>query len=162
MKILIWPNPKLKQVSNPVVGTPNPTFLDEMYSTMKMAGGVGLSAIQVGIPERIIVIDAGEGRKVFINPVITKTIGDRIPMVEGCLSVPGQFETIQRFAEVVVTYHDEEMKQHEIHAKGMLAHALQHEIEHLEGILFTDHLKSADRARLMGTIMKLKKQGKLK
>lgn len=162
LKILIWPNPKLKEVSQQVLQPPNPSFLDEMYAAMKMAGGVGLSAIQVGFPVRVVVIDVGQGRQVFVNPVITQTIGERVPMIEGCLSVPGQFETIHRFPEVVVRYQTETMEAAEVHAKTMLAHCLQHELEHLEGRIFTDHLKPADRARIMGAIMKLKKQGKIR
>lgn len=162
LKILIWPNPKLKEISKPVTDRPDPAFLNDLYHVMKKAGGVGLSAIQVGIPMRIVVLDVGQGPQYYLNPVIEKTIGDRVPMIEGCLSVPGQFETIHRFPEVVVKYQLDTMENAVTHVKGLTAHCLQHELEHLDGKIFTDHLKPADRARIMGAIMKLKKQGKLK
>jgi len=162
LKILIWPHPMLKEVSKQVDDKPDQDFLNELYATMKKAGGIGLSAIQVGIPLRIVIVDVGIGREVYVNPVITEFIGKKVPMNEGCLSVPGQFETIYRYPEVVVKYQLDTMESGLCHATGLRAQCLQHELEHLDGKIFVEHLKPADRSRIMGTILKLKKSGKIK
>jgi peptide deformylase len=160
MKILIWPNPKLKLVSKAIEQVPNESFVKELYDTMKNAGGVGISAIQVGFPERIFLLDVGNGMEVYVNPVLKETSGDLTERLEGCLSTPGQFEKVKRWTKVKVEYQDaKDLTVKTIDATELRAHAIQHELEHLDGKMYTDHLKSADRARILGAMMKLKRTG---
>lgn len=166
MKILIWPDPILKQVSEPVTEPLNPEYVRAMFLTMKDAGGVGLSAIQVGLPKRFFIMhpydhDNGFGT-VVVNPVIKTYLGTHQLMNEGCLSLPGQFEMVKRFTEVEVAYWDMNLtaeKTEVLH--GMEAHIFQHEYEHLDGKLFVDKLPSAKRSLIRGNLQKMKKWGKL-
>lgn len=163
MKILLWPHPKLKEVSMPVVLPPDPAFLAEMFAVMKSAGGVGLSAIQVGVTSCLFVTTAGGSPRVFVNPAwyvpAMMESKDRVPMNEGCLSTPGQYAPVLRYPTVVVRYQDEKLETQDLLATGLLAQCVQHECEHLAGDMFTDHLKPADRSRIMGAMMKLKRSG---
>jgi peptide deformylase len=111
----------------------------DMFDTMYNARGVGLAAPQIGLSERMVVIDIGEGPWVLINPVITAQEGE-LKEVEGCLSVPGRNEYICRAAKVQVKFTDIDGKQHAITAEELLARAMQHEIDHLDGILFIDYI----------------------
>ena len=166
MKILIWPDPTLKLVSQSVMEPLDPTFLREMFLTMKNAGGVGLSAIQVGVPKRFFIMhpyahDNGYGT-VIVNPIIKTYGGEPTLMNEGCLSLPGQFESIRRFSGIEVVYWDENLTAEKTAILGgQEAHIFQHEYEHLDGKLFVDKLPAAKRSLIRGNLQKMKKSGKL-
>ena len=117
------------------------SLIDDMIETMHHYNGVGLAAVQVGILKRVIVINVedGQGEYVFINPVITKTKGEK-ECDEGCLSFPNQFGKVVRPIEIVVEYYDRTGKKSKLKAKDLLAQAISHECDHLEGILFIDKL----------------------
>lgn len=166
MKLYYWPGAMLKRVSETVTEPVDPKFLDEMYTTMKSYGGVGLSAIQVGVPKRIIVIDVGMGRQEFINAEVTDRRGDFVPLLEGCLSIPGFFEIVKRYTAITVKYQDRDLNPKELVINGglqtQLAQCLQHEIEHAQGLLFVEKLPAATRSTIMGNMIKLRKAGKLR
>ena len=117
------------------------TLIDDMIETMYKYNGVGLSAVQVGVLKRVVVIDIedGEGARVFINPKITSTKGEH-EVEEGCLSFPNQFAVLLRPKEVEAEYYDLEGKKQKIKAKDLLAQAICHETDHLDGILFVDNM----------------------
>lgn len=131
--------PILKQTAAPVerVDAKTRTLLDQMAETMKAADGVGLAAPQVGVSIRAVVIDVGEGLLEMVNPEITAREGEAIDS-EGCLSVPGIFGDVVRAESVRVTYTDRRNKRKSLKAKGLLARCIQHEVDHLNGILFID------------------------
>jgi len=165
MKLVFWPADILKRTSLPVLLAPDPQLLGGMYQIMKAYGGAGLSAVQVGILQRIVTIDTGalQAPKFFINPVITAKKGDKAPKREGCLSIPGYFDDILRYPEVTLTYHNEKMElQENVPFTGLVAHVLQHECEHLDGITMMDHLTAAKRSQILGQMMALRRAGKLK
>lgn len=161
MKLIYWPNPILKQVSEPTKVQIQSVF-DDMYAIMKAHNGVGLSAIQVGLPMRFFILDVGAGMEVFVNPKIESTSGELIPMREGCLSLPGWYEDVKRYPQVTVSYDDGEWKRQSSTYDGLRAHAVQHEMEHLDGKMFVDRLTGAKRSQIMGMMQKLLRQGKLK
>ena len=115
-------------------------LLDDMYDTMKKCDGVGLAAPQIGILKRVCVIDVGEGKIEFINPVITKTSGSQIGS-EGCLSVPGVYGDVERPEFVTVKALDRHGKEFEISGEGLLARAFCHEIDHLDGHLYVEKVE---------------------
>ena len=120
-------------------------LIDDMIQTMQQANGVGLAAPQVGIPLRVIVVQMpGEEPIALINPEIVKHAGEQ-EVTEGCLSVPGYYGEIKRSAEVVVKGKDRRGKAVRIKASGLMTEALEHEIDHLNGTLYIDHIESADR-----------------
>ena len=133
----------LKKKAEPVVRIDRKIkqLLDDMSQTMYHADGVGLAAPQIGVSQRIIVIDVGEGLIELINPVITASEGSLISM-EGCLSVPGIYGDVERCTSVTVEGFDRHRKKVRISATDLLAKALQHEIDHLEGILFIELAKT--------------------
>ena len=155
LEILKYPDPRLKQVSQDVTTFDGKLhkLLDDMAVTMYAANGVGLAAIQVGEPIRVFLVDIGEADKgtqkllEFINPKITKGEG-KIVYEEGCLSVPGVTEEVTRRGKIVVKFHDRFGKEQEMEADGLMAVAIQHENDHLDGILFVERL-SPLRRRLM-------------
>lgn len=175
-KILLWPDPKLKIPSTPVT-TVNPKLVEEMFAAMDQAGGVGLSAIQIGFPVRVVVASIGGLRRTFLNPCWVEAEGATMkPVLEGCLSTPGMFETVYRYDKVQVDFDVQETKSfvdetcsdkeckttiilrpETLYLEGLWAQMIQHECEHLEGKMFTDHLKRADRSRIMGEMLKLKR-----
>lgn len=163
-KLVYWPAGILKRVSEPLTEAPSPELIGDMKAVMYAYGGAGLSAVQIGELKRLVVIDSGAlGPSVFVNPVIKEFRGARLPKLEGCLSVPGFFEYIMRSPEVVVTYQDETMQLHEnVVFHGIIAHVLQHELEHLDGKLYLDHLPAARRSAIMGNMQALRRAGKLK
>lgn len=164
MKILIWPNPVLKQVSEAVLEPLNQEYVMAMYDTMKASGGVGLSAIQVGLAKRFFITDIynSSSYRCYVNPIIKTYLGSPVLMKEGCLSLPGQFEMVKRFPEVEVAYWDSQLnKEYTGTLNGEEAHVFQHEYEHLDGILFVDKLPPAKRSTIRGNLQKLKKWGKL-
>jgi peptide deformylase len=160
--IVIWPDPILKKPAAPVARVDDDVrrLLDDMAETMYAADGVGLAAPQVGISKRVVVIDTSprqEGQRLLhlVNPEILKTEGETV-FTEGCLSVPGEAEDVQRAAKVWVRAVGRDGKPFEIEAEGLLAIALQHEIDHLEGTLFVDHLSSLKRELIRKRMKKLK------
>jgi peptide deformylase len=161
LTILHHPDPRLRQKAQPVATFDEAlqTLIDDMFETMYAAPGVGLAATQVGIGLRLAVIDCSEDKTtpqpiVMINPEIVER-AEREVMEEGCLSVPGVGEKVERFNRLRVRAIDREGKPFEIDAQGLLAQAVQHEIDHLDGKLYIDHLSSLKRERLL---KKLRKQ----
>ncbi|HYI40415.1 MAG TPA: peptide deformylase [Allosphingosinicella sp.] len=168
--IIEAPDPLLRQISTPVEAiTPETqTLIDDMFETMYAAPGIGLAAIQIGVPKRILVMDlqdpVAEGGEpvrnpmVFINPEILRSSDTPRPYNEGCLSVPDQYAEVDRPDSVRARWLDRDGKVHEEELEGMLATCLQHEMDHLEGILFIDYLSRLKRDMIL---RKLAKQRKL-
>lgn len=136
----------LKEIAQPVgkIDKKIKKLLDDMLETMEIADGVGLAAPQVGVSLRIILVDIGEGVIELINPVITKFAGCELGN-EGCLSIPGVFGQVERFAEVTVEGFNRFGKKITITGDGLLSRALQHEIDHLDGILFIEKAQTINR-----------------
>ncbi|HIC11059.1 MAG TPA: peptide deformylase [Candidatus Pelagibacter sp.] len=160
--ILTEPNKILRQISNPVdhVGEEEQKLMDDMLETMYAAPGIGLAAIQIGIPKRIIIMDISREKENknplhFINPEIVWKADEDIIYEEGCLSVPNQFAEINRPKECHVKYLDYFGQPQLLKAEGLLATCIQHEIDHLEGILFIDYLSKLKKTMI---IKKLSKQ----
>jgi len=163
-KILTEPNEILRKKSEPVdqVNEDIKKIMDDMLETMYAAPGIGLAAIQIGIPKRVIVIDISskeEPKKpiFFINPEITNKSDNNSTYEEGCLSVPGQFAEIDRPEKCYIKYLDYNGEQQEIKAEGMLATCIQHEMDHLEGILFIDYLSKLKKSMIIKKLSKQKK-----
>ena len=162
-KILVEPNPFLRQVSHNVERVDNEIrkLMDDMLETMYSAPGIGLAAIQVGVPKRVIVIDLSkeEERKplYFVNPKIIVKSKNNSTYEEGCLSVPGQFAEIDRPDQCHISYLDYSGQRKELKAEGLLATCIQHEMDHLEGILFIDHLSKLKRNFIVKKLTKQKK-----
>ena len=164
-KILIEPDPFLRQKSKKVEKVDDDTrsLMDDMLETMYDAPGIGLAAIQIGVPKRVIVIDlARENEKkqplYFVNPeIITKSEID-LTYEEGCLSVPGQFAEIDRPDRCKVKYLNYDGKEQILNAEGLLATCIQHEIDHLEGILFIDYLSKLKKDIIIKKLSKNKKE----
>ncbi len=160
--LIILPDPLLRLVSKPVerVDDELKKFAADMLETMYDAPGIGLAAIQVGQPLRMLVIDlAKEGEtpepQVFINPEILSSSDDRSTYEEGCLSIPDYYAEVERPASVRVKYLDREGAVQEAEADGLLATCLQHEIDHLNGVLFIDHISKLKRDMVMKKFKKL-------
>jgi peptide deformylase len=164
LQILTAPDPRLKEVSAPVdiVGDAVRKLMDDMLETMYAAPGIGLAAIQVGIAKRIIVMDlapegAPPGPRFYVNPERVWAAEETKLSEEGCLSVPDMYEMVERPDQARVTYLDYDGKRQEILADGMLAVCLQHEMDHLEGILFIDHLSRLKRDMILRKLAKAKR-----
>ncbi|WP_019959960.1 peptide deformylase [Woodsholea maritima] len=162
--ILTVPDPRLKLVSDPVDGVDDDlrALMDDMLETMYAADGIGLAAIQVGVAKRVIVMDLSgpEERaepRYFVNPVITPLTEDVRPYQEGCLSIPDVYDEVERPAKVKLTYLDYEGEAREEIAEGMFATCIQHEMDHLEGIVFIDYLSRLKRERAVKKVQKLVK-----
>ncbi len=161
-EILTVPNPVLKQVSKPIEGPvtdAHRALMDDMLETMYAAPGIGLAAIQIGEPVRIIVMDISRDENVkepryFVNPEILWASEELAPYEEGCLSVPEIYDEVERPARVKLRYMDYDGKQIEEDAEGLFAVCIQHEMDHLEGVLFIDHLS---RLKRDSAIRKVKK-----
>ena len=160
--IITEPNKILRQVSKPVamVSESEQKLMDDMLDTMYAADGIGLAAIQIGVPKRIIVMDIswnkGEKKPMyFVNPVIKNKNQNFSKYEEGCLSVPNQFAEIERPKTCEVEYLDYDGEKKIIKAEGLLATCIQHEMDHLQGILFIDYLSKLKRSMI---IKKLSKQ----
>jgi peptide deformylase len=171
LKILVAPDPLLKRKAHPVkeVNAEIRTLLDDMLETMYAAPGIGLAATQVGVDKRVVVIDIAnpeEGEKPnpikLVNPEIIWTSDDEACLQEGCLSVPDFYEDVIRPARCKVKALDENGKEFEIEGDGLLSACLQHEIDHLDGELFVDHLSRTKRSMILKKLAKLKKQGRIK
>jgi peptide deformylase len=170
--IIEVPDPLLRQKSMPVNAVDDDlrALIADMFETMYAAPGIGLAAIQVGIPKRVLVIDLQEppeegaepvrDPRVFINPEILDTSDQEVPYTEGCLSVPDQYAEVERPDRVRARWLDEEGNSHEEDIEGLLATCLQHEMDHLEGILFIDHLSRLKRDMILKKIAKLRKEEK--
>ena len=163
-KVLTEPNEILRQKSLPVekVNKNIQELMDDMLETMYAAPGIGLAAIQVGIPKRVIVLDISpkDGPKnpmCFVNPEIIDKSINSATYEEGCLSVPGQFAKIDRPDKCHVKYLDYHGQAKEVQAEGMLATCIQHEIDHLEGILFIDYLSKLKKTMIIKKLSKQKK-----
>jgi len=164
LPILTAPDPILKKKAEPVdeVTDEIRTLLDDMVDTMYDAPGIGLAAPQVGVLKRVIVIDVtDEGEEPFaykmVNPEVIWESEELSLYEEGCLSVPQSFSEVERPSEVKVKYLDEHGIPHEIEADGLLATCVQHEIDHLEGTLFIDHISRIKRSIIMRKLNKMKK-----
>tara|TARA_B110000196_G_scaffold295970_1_gene285983 strand:+ start:16 stop:534 length:519 start_codon:yes stop_codon:yes gene_type:complete len=161
--ILIEPNKLLRKISEPVekVSIEEQELMDDMLETMYAANGIGLAAIQIGIPKRIIVMDIskGENKKeqmYFVNPVIKNKNLKKSTYEEGCLSVPNQFAEIDRPNSCEVEYLDYEGNKKLLKAEGLLATCIQHEMDHLEGILFIDYLSKLKKSIIIKKLSKIK------
>jgi peptide deformylase len=162
--ILTAPDPRLKVVSTPVehVDASVRKLIDDMIESMYAADGIGLAAVQIGEAKRIIVMDLDQrdGKKNprhFINPAITWHSDEVATFEEGCLSVPEIWEDVERAARIKAEYLDRDGKKHVLEADGLLATCLQHEMDHLEGILFIDHLSKLKRSMLLRKLQKTKR-----
>ena len=161
--ILTEPNPQLRQVSKSVekVGKAEQKLMDDMLETMYAANGIGLAAIQIGVPKRIIVMDIGKDVEkkepiYFINPIIKNKNASKSIYEEGCLSVPNQFAEIERPKKCEVEYLDYNGKKKFLLAEGLLATCIQHEMDHLEGILFIDYLSKLKKSMIIKKLSKIK------
>ncbi len=162
-KILTEPNKLLRQVSKSVekVGKDERALMDDMLDTMYDAPGIGLAAIQIGVPKRIIVMDISRDEKkkepmFFVNPVIKNKNEETSKYEEGCLSVPDQFAEIERPNACEVEYLNYNGKKRILKADGLLATCIQHEMDHLEGILFIDYLSKLKKSMIIKKLSKIK------
>jgi peptide deformylase len=164
LPIITAPDPRLKVKSTKVAVVDGSVrkLMDDMLESMYAAVGLGLAAIQVGVPKRVIVMDVakqGEPAKplYLVNPEIVAASDTDLAQEEGCLSLPGQFAEVERPDRVEIRYLDYHGKPQRLKADGMLAVCVQHEMDHLEGILFVDHLSSLKRNIILRKLLKQKK-----
>ncbi len=170
LPIVEVPDPRLRQISAPVEEVTDEVrrLVADMFETMYAAPGIGLAAIQVGVPRRILVIDLQEPEqeggdpvrdpRVFINPEILGNSDRDVPYSEGCLSVPDQYAEVERPDRIRARWLDEQGGSHEEEIEGLLAVCLQHEIDHLNGILFIDHLSRLKREMVLRKLAKQRKE----
>ena len=173
LPILEVPDPRLRQISSPVekVDDEMRALIADMFETMYDAPGIGLAAIQVGVPKRLLVMDLQEpenpddpeskpvkGPRVFINPEVLQHSEEDVPYTEGCLSVPDQYAEVLRPDHIRARWLDENGKSHEENLDGLLAICLQHEMDHLEGILFIDHLSKLKRDMVLKKLAKARRE----
>ena len=171
LPIVCIPDPILRETSAPVetFDAELKTLIADMFETMYDAPGIGLAAVQVGVPQRLLVIDlqepAEEGGepvkdpRVFVNPEILEESGTLVPYKEGCLSIPEQYAEVLRPDRIKVRWQDANGATHEGEIDGLLAVCLQHEIDHLNGVLFIDHLSRLKREMLLKKLAKGRKEG---
>ena len=166
--ILTEPNKLLRQISKSVerVGDKERALMDDMLDTMYDAPGIGLAAIQIGVPKRIIVMDISRNDdknepRYFVNPVIKNKNKEKAKYEEGCLSVPDQFAEIERPNTCEVEYLDYDGKKQLLKADGLLATCIQHEMDHLEGILFIDYLSKLKKSMIIKKLSKIKVNRKI-
>jgi peptide deformylase len=164
-EIIILPDKRLRLVSEPVktVDAGVRALVDDMFETMYEAPGVGLAAIQIGVPKRIVTADTAKKDEekrpqVFLNPEVVWSSEDKASYEEGCLSIPEYYEEVERPTQVKVRYMDIDGKSQEIEANGLLATVLQHEIDHLNGVLFIDHISKLKRDRVIKKFAKAAKR----
>ena len=162
--ILTAPDPRLKAISSAVenVGPETRRLIDDMIESMYEADGIGLAAIQIGVPKRVIVMDLDQkdGKKnplVYVNPRILWASDELAKFEEGCLSVPDIWEEVERPARIKVEHLDREGRRVTLEAEGLLATCLQHEMDHLEGVLFIDHLSRLKRSIALRKLQKAKR-----
>ena len=161
--ILTEPNKLLRQISKPVekVTKDEQKLMSDMLDTMYAANGIGLAAIQIGVPKRIIVMDISKDPKkkepvYFVNPIIKNKNPEKATYEEGCLSVPNQFAENDRPSMCDVEYLDYNGKKNFLHTEGLLATCIQHEMDHLEGILFIDYLSKLKKSMIIKKLSKSK------
>ena len=166
--ILTEPNKVLRQVSKSVdkVGDEERALMDDMLDTMYDAPGIGLAAIQIGVPKRIIVMDISRNQdkkepRYFVNPVIKNRNKEKARYEEGCLSVPDQFAEIERPNSCEVEYLDYDGNKQLLKTDGLLATCIQHEMDHLEGILFIDYLSKLKKTMIIKKLSKIKMNRKI-
>jgi peptide deformylase len=159
--ILVVPDPRLKLKSTPVEAVDDDlrALMDDMLETMYDAPGIGLAAIQIGVPKRVIVMDLSRGEdqpdpRFFVNPEILWRSEETAPYEEGCLSVPDIYDEVERPAKVRLRYLNYRGEQIEEDAEGMYAVCIQHEIDHLDGVLFIDYLSRLKRTRAVAKVKK--------
>jgi peptide deformylase len=164
--ILIIPDKRLRLVSEPVKNFDAELrrLVDDMFETMYAAPGIGLAAIQIGVPQRVITMDLAKkdepkAPQVFINAEVTGKSDERAAYEEGCLSIPEYYEEVDRPARVKVKYFDVDGKPHEVDADDLLATCLQHEIDHTNGILFIDYISKLKRDMVLRKFKKAAKRG---
>ena len=166
LPILEAPNPALKTPAAPVpeVDGRLRRLVADLLETMYLAPGIGLAAPQVGVPSRLFVVDIASKEKgeapapmALINPVVLWRSAMIVPAEEGCLSLPGHFAEVRRPDGVRLAFTDEHGQEREIEARGLLARCLQHEYDHLDGVLFTDHLSPLKRDMIMRKMVKLRR-----
>ncbi len=162
--IIILPDKRLRTVSKPVgrIDAEIRRLVEDMFETMYKAPGIGLAAIQVAAPVRVVTMDLSKREaeaepKVFVNPEITWSSDDTSPYEEGCLSIPEIHEDVERPARVKVKYLDLDGKPHHDEASGLFATCIQHEIDHLNGVLFIDHISRLKRDRIIKKFIKAAK-----
>ena len=177
LRIYETPDPVLRQISTPVqkVDDDLRALIADMFETMYDAPGIGLAAVQVGVPKRLLVMDLQEPAdpdnpdspvlkepRVFINPEILWASETSVPYTEGCLSVPDQYAEVLRPDRIRARWLDERGKAHEEELDGLLAICLQHEMDHLEGVLFIDHLSKLKRDMVLKKLAKARKERSLR
>ena len=162
-KIIIEPDPILRKKCEPLekVDTDTKKLMDDMLETMYAAPGIGLAAVQIGILKRLVVIDISRDEEkknpiFLINPEITNQSKKTSVYEEGCLSLPGQFAEIERPAKCTIKYIDYNGKEKDLKADGLLATCIQHEVDHLNGILFIDYLSKLKKSMIIKKLSKLK------
>ncbi|SFR65680.1 peptide deformylase [Marinobacter daqiaonensis] len=163
LNILEYPDPRLRTIAKPVDEVTDETrkLIEDMFETMYDAPGIGLAATQVNVHQQIIVMDLSEDKsepRVFINPKVEVLDGDYQPMQEGCLSVPGFYEDVDRIEHVRINAINEKGEAFELEATGLLAVCIQHEMDHLNGKLFVDYLSALKRNRIRKKLEKLHKK----
>ena len=166
LELVTAPDPRLKSVSEPVADIDKKLrrFMDDMVETMYAANGIGLAAIQIGVPKRLAVIDLdpkGPNSKVIylVNPRIIRVSDELSTYHEGCLSVPEIWDDVKRPARLTVEYQDENGATQTVDADGLFATCIQHEIDHINGLLFIDHLSRLKRGIALRKSAKLKNKG---
>jgi peptide deformylase len=163
--ILIIPDKRLRLKSEPVKAVDKAlrALVDDMFETMYAAPGIGLAAIQIGVPQRVVTMDLAKkdepkAPQVFINPEVSWSSDETATYEEGCLSIPEYYEEVERPRAVKVKYLDLDLKPQEIEAEGLLATCLQHEIDHINGVLFIDHISKLKRDMVMKKFKKVAKR----
>jgi peptide deformylase len=163
--IIILPDKRLRSVSKPIceISDEIRALVADMFETMYEAPGIGLAAIQIGVPSRVIVMDLSKREaeaepRVFINPEIIWSSQETSPYEEGCLSIPDIHEDVERPSRVRVRYLDLDAKQQESDAEGLFAICIQHEVDHLNGVLFIDHISKLKRERIIKKFTKAAKR----
>ena len=161
-KIITEPNKLLREISLPIenVGKKEQQLMDDMLDTMYAANGIGLAAIQIGVPKNVVVIDLNKDKKkipmFFVNPKITSKSKSLTKYEEGCLSIPNLFAEIERPSECEIQYLDYFGKEKTLKANGLLATCIQHEVDHLKGILFIDYLSKLKKDIILKKLSKQK------
>ena len=164
--ILILPDQRLRLKSEPVKAIDKDLrkLVDDMFETMYAAPGIGLAAIQIGVPQRVVIMDLAKKEdpkdpKVYINPEVTWVTDEKATYEEGCLSIPEYYEEVERPNAIKVSFLDLDGNEQVIEADGLLATCLQHEIDHVNGVLFIDHISKLKRDMVMKRFKKAAKRG---
>jgi peptide deformylase len=163
-EIITLPDKRLRLVSKPVKAIDREVrqLVDDLFETMYNAPGIGLAAIQVGVPARVFTMDLSKKEgpqepRIFVNPQIVWKSEEKATYEEGCLSIPEFYEDVERPSQIRVKFLDLDGTPHELEANGLLATCVQHEIDHLDGILFIDHISRLKRSRIIKKFSKAAK-----